>query len=362
MIIIFAALVSSALTQFAEASFRVDHPIEFVCLHEVQNENCWNPFTHYNAQGEGKESTSPAPNWAKFSNGKALTKDDWAKVQSSSTSYEETSFPVYSKSKGFAELRLKDGTPLQVPISKIRKITSLSELPYCQISGKKWWQSLHSSPDPKAKANLDFESAIPGNPFQGLEPIGTLVISKNAKGEICSDTNCTHSKVNVDPSLFSRGDKTTSASVTELTLGFAHFLGEMDMKIDPSSAKTSSTETLLVFERKGTSQFYLQSTIYNKPKVWVELSAEQSKAVKFGSMESFNSAKFHSYKKEFLTTARIEKVGEKWVDKQFWLQIKVFPFEICSLPDEISKDRAEKEIGTFWVPYSNTISLCPKGC
>lgn len=62
---------------------------------------------------------------------------------------------------------------------------------------------------------------------------------------------------------------------------------------------------------------------------------------------------------EKLTTTKvsagIEVLEKKWVTGQLWFKVKVFD------GDRLGESETQS-LGVFWVPYSKSITICPKGC
>jgi hypothetical protein len=55
------------------------------------------------------------------------------------------------------------------------------------------------------------------------------------------------------------------------------------------------------------------------------------------------------------TSAGIEVLEKKWVTGQLWFKVKVFE------GDSLGESESQP-LGSFWVPFSKNITICPKGC
>jgi hypothetical protein len=332
------------------------HEIGFACLKEIQNQTCSQPFTIKKV---------PPPAWAKKANGAVLTPGDWQKIETVMTGYEDGfGFKVYGVRKDTFELRIVDGKRSEsvwIPKEKLLQFYPLSDYPVCSIGGAKWWEELRQN-DLKTKPGFDLSKKIPGDPYKGIDPIGVLEVSRNNRSEICKGTACSSGKVPVDAKMFEQTEATGSrGSLKELNLGAEHFLGE-----DGALHELLRAGHLVVYDRRGSNEFLLKTVIYSQPQIWVKLTPEQVEKANFLPVGSpvtdrilaSEHLQIQPRSKLLLKGASLSREDSKWQDGQFWYKVKVLAFDMCEDPE-----LGEKTIlGEFWVPYSNKLDSCPKGC
>lgn len=345
---------------------KAKHEIGFVCLKEIQNAACYEAFGIYDVDGKEMPKPSP-PNWARFGDGKPLSAQDWEKVPSKMVGYDTHGFEVMSIDANRVQLGFPDVTKkVWVPQKKVQVFTKTEDLSFCSFGGKDWWKDLYEA-DLKTPAKVDLSKSIPGDPFKGLEPIGTLLVTRNNKSEICGSSGCAPGKVDVDPKSFEVSKTTPVRSnigaPNKLNLGFEHFEGSSDMSNVESN---KSVDRLVVWDRRGSNQFLLKATIYNSPKIWVTIPSQWNEAVKFvpaseATLKTFfkrDGSEYPNFTKQFQDGADIQVSSSKWVNSELWLEIKV-SFDLNCEPQPILEG---KYLGTYWIRYSEKLGTCPKGC
>ncbi|MGE0762824.1 MAG: hypothetical protein AB7N80_06055 [Bdellovibrionales bacterium] len=350
------------------------HEIGFVCLKDVQpnagsgapGNDCGEPFKKINRLGLQLPGEVLAPEWAKKSNGKTVTREEWKKVPLEMTGYEEGyGFKVYAARKDSLELRIvteDKSESFWIPREKIQKFYSLSDFGVCAIQGEGWWKELHLE-DLSTKAPLELNQKIPGDPYKGLEPAGVLDVRSNNKSQICeSEGKCVAARVDVDPKRFTQDEISMSRGrVKHLNLSATHFMGELI-----STGDVDQVNRLVVWDRRGENEFLLKADVYDKPQVWVKIPASLMVGVKFLPNNDPEAQKFLArpdqkivqYSKNFLQRTSLSVTSSKWLGGQFWYKVKVHFVDGCTDPDLYEG----KVLGEYWVPYSPKLQNCPKGC
>lgn len=326
------------------------HEIGFVCLNEVQNAECSEPFKTYDSNGEPHSSSQPPPKWALRQNGYPATLQDWEKLRYSMIGYETFGFLITGQNKD----RLILGTgpsALSVPQNKVNQFYPLESLNFCNFKNEKWLSELYEA-DLKTKAKVDLTKV--NEAFKGIDPIGVLEIRKNQYNEICNDRGCAPAKIILDPK--DAMAVTSKHSVSQLNLGFEHFVGVGEFQPE-------RIDHLLVYDLKDKYKFQLQSDVGRKPKVWIEIPAELSSKIRLLPLTNNKSkeviAKTTSglQSEQFLKAPPVMALESKWNEGQFWIKIKIPYIGACSAPEETNK-----ALGEFWIKYSENIETCPKGC
>jgi len=344
------------------------HEIGYVCLKDVQDQNCYSKFARFD-EGGNQIDDLPTPHWAKKADGQVLTREEWDRLTFRVTDYDHSAFAVYSTKGEMIELRSSGQTAqisAWVPKAKIRSFTRLEHLPFCAVGGDSWWKKIYRA-DLKTPAGIDPTKGIPGDPFRGEEPIGILTVRRNDQSQICAAGACRRATVTVDPKLFQVPDAMTSraTAIQELNLGFEHFLGTVDLNAEAFSSKFS-TNHLAVFDRRGSSEFLLQTSIYNKPKAWIKIPDNLRDGIVFHKRASDVARKaledilpgFHYPSESLLRGTPISRKGSRWKDGRLWIEAEIMFTDVCS-----GEPATKKSFGTYWLPYGDAkIGLCPKGC
>jgi hypothetical protein len=114
--------------------------------------------------------------------------------------------------------------------------------------------------------------------------------------------------------------------------------------IQTSTSSTSSNEPLWIPKDKITNFYPLEEVPFCEfsDKDW----AKNLYKADLKTLDKVNSTK---------TSVGIEVLEKKWVSGQLWLKVKVFEGDRLEESESLG-------IGSFWVPYSKTITICPKGC
>lgn len=370
LMLTFGQPIARATNQMQIPSFKnPKHEIGYVCLKDVQDENCYSKFARFDEGGNQLDGDLPTPHWAKKADGQVLTREEWDMLIFSVTGYDHSAFAVYSTKGEMIELRSSGQTQqisAWVPKAKIRSFTPLEDLPFCAVTGDSWWKKIYRA-DLKTPAGIDLTKGIPGDPFRGEEPIGILTVRRNNQSEICSAGACRRAIVAVDPKLFQVPDAMASRAtvIQELNLGFEHFLGTVDLSAEAFGSKFS-TNHLAVFDRRGSSEFLLQTSIYNKPKVWIKIPDNLRDGIVFHKRASDIAKKalenilpgFHYPSEGFLRGAPISFKGSQWKDGRLWVEAEIMFTDFCS-----GEPTIKKSYGTYWLPYGDAkFGLCPKGC